>query len=622
MKRILVVDESRAVRETLGLILGREFIVVQRPLLPEDSLRRSELQADLVILGAPPRLGTEFSYLLNLASRLLCPILFILESKSDQRLFTSQERVDCLAKPFNPYELREKIVRLLTRPEPAQQALVTRSSEDRKAAEYLEYPFVPTSVSSLAKTYNLTQLPILIAGEAGCGQERIARSLHALRGTAGEWIAAYPAEETPDELFTSLAGFSRRKPRSAESFTLFIDRLEGLNRSSQAALLNFLQEEEERESSFWVVSTSYVDLLEKVYRGDFLGALYYRLATLMIRLPPLRQRVQDVPSLVGWFAEDYAERLDLGSVTFAPGAIERLCNYLWFGNLDEMELVIARTLATHRKGAIEASDLILDPGEEYPQPPSGEGEEALFAAREAGRKAIRIPSSEKNAESTRREPSKIVFSELKQLIHELAHELKNPMVTIKTFAQLLGERFNDETFRARFQQMVSSDIDRMDELLENIIEFSRFNEPAAQDIFIYEELSRVLEEIFPECFKKEATVRWLRKGEKERVFADANQLRYVLKNLLQSVLAQVKPGGEIQVGVEEEGKVAFTYLPEAERITGFAQYLEQDSLQKKEEALPLRILLAKVLLERNGGKVAVADIEGGKVLIRADLPVH
>ena len=68
--------------------------------------------------------------------------------------------------------------------------------------------------------------------------------------------------------------------------------------------------------------------------------------------------------------------------------------------------------------------------------------------------------------------------DLNLVIHELAHEFKNPMVTIKTFAQLLGERYQDENFRSRFQEVVGGDIERMDDLLEVMIEFADFTAAA------------------------------------------------------------------------------------------------------------------------------------------------
>ena len=104
--------------------------------------------------------------------------------------------------------------------------------------------------------------------------------------------------------------------------------------------------------------------MEKVYRGEFLEALYYKLATLTLKLQPVRERRDDIPVLADWFARSYADVLRISEPTFSAEASSRLCNYLWFGNLMELETVIARTLALRRKSSIEAVDLVFDFGDE------------------------------------------------------------------------------------------------------------------------------------------------------------------------------------------------------------------------------------------------------------------
>src|SRR3990170_6845440 len=115
MKRILVVDESPAVRETLRLILGRDFTVAERPFLPNDDLSVFEGEPDLLILGIPPELGAESAVVGKIASRFSCPVLFLLDSRSAADLWSGLGRVECLVKPFNPYELKQKEGRLLKR---------------------------------------------------------------------------------------------------------------------------------------------------------------------------------------------------------------------------------------------------------------------------------------------------------------------------------------------------------------------------------------------------------------------------------------------------------------------------------------------------------------------------
>jgi signal transduction histidine kinase len=359
-------------------------------------------------------------------------------------------------------------------------------------------------------------------------------------------------------------------------------------------------------------------LLERVYGGEFLDHLYYRLANLVLRLPPLRERQADLPALAAWLAEEYGERLDLGKVSLSPAAIDRLCHYLWFGNVAEMEAVIARTLATHRKKIIDAPDLVLDiPGLEEQLLRSPISERRSVSAEKSRKEPTGAPSAEE-----KKLPGASGFGnrdspEMKVLISELAHELKNPMVTIKTFAHLLGERFDDAAFRVRFQETVSSDIQRMDDVLEALLDFSRFSQPVVEPIFIYEQLRRVEEELLPDCIKREASLQWGKKGENLAVLADKAQFLYAFKSLLRTVLSQVKPNSEIQIDVEEGGGVAVSYVREGGGLSTFAHYLDLEG----EEASPLRILLARILLERNGGGIKISQLDGGRVLIKAELPV-
>ncbi len=622
MKKILVIDESKAVRETLGVILGRDFAFVQRPLLENESLSYPDEEVDLLIIGVSPGLRSESSVLLKIASQVPFPVLFLVDSRSTLDLGEDPGRVDWLAKPFNPYELKEKVVRLLAKPHFPSKAQALPSLKKNQASRYIDFPYIPALVSTLAKRFALTPFPILIIGEAGCGQERVARAIYSLRDKVGPWLSAYPPKITKEYLLGEIAQLSQREKRFPQRLTLFFNRLETLPPSAQSSLLDFLEEEEEKGRQFWILSSSQVDLLEKVYRGDFLSPLYYRVATLTLRLPPLRERRGDLPSLAARLAEKYSEQLDLGKVSFSAEAIERLCDYLWFGNLDEMEAVIARTLAIHRKGTIEAPDLVLDivPSTEEDRSLLHPGAEDKFVSEDQGGKKASIvpPAKEKDLLGVVGS-SNDNFPDIRVLINELAHELKNPMVTIKTFAQLLRERFDDTDFRVRFQETVGGDIARMDHLLEALLDFSRFTDPAMERIFPYEQLRRVLEEILPECSKREATIRWGRRGETGEVFADEAQFRFAFKNVLWTVLGQLKPKGEIQIDVEGEGRVAVAYVREGEQMSPFSHYLDRSTVE--EEALPLRMLLAKILLERNGGEIKVNHLDGGKVLIRAELRV-
>lgn len=618
MKKILVIDESRAVRETLALILGRDFVVIQRPYLEKESLLYPKEEVDLLIFGTSSTLEGQPSTLFKMASQSSLPVLFLIASRSAVGIQRGHERMDYLAKPFNPYELKEKVVRLLGRGELGPESLPSPGPlEGNKSGRYIEFPYVPAWASGLAKRFALTALPVLIVGEMGSGQERVARAIHSLNTRAGRWFSIHSAELKGENFFGQLSQKFERDHGSSQGATLFLNGLELLDTSAQSSLLSFLEEKEEKAWSFRVLSSSSVDLLERAYRAEFLAPLYYRLATLTLRIPPLRERRDDIPSLARRLAKEYGKSLGIGEVIFSPEAEDRLCNYLWFGNLNEMEVVIARTLATHRKPIIEAADLVF-----------GFSEGEILSAGLAEKRSDSEDRKSKEVSQFQPQGREIpVTSKLGNgnfvhggvLISELAHELKNPMVTIKTFTHLLGDRFDDEEFRNRFRETVASDIERMDALLEALLDFSRFTHPNKEKFFLYEELQRVVEEMLPECKKKGVAMRWGRRGEAVEILTDKEHLNYIVRNVLRTVLEQIQLKGEIQIEVAAEGDITLTYVREGGRIGPLTHYLGLSSTM--EEALPLRILLVKILLERTGGEIKVNYLEEGKVRIGIELPV-
>jgi len=622
MKRILVVDKSQPVRETIALVLGRDFTVFHRsPRADCQLLTPEEEKIDLLIFGAPPGLGSRSPALQGIAFQAPCPVLFLVDSRLPAEGEGTAGKYDWLAKPFNPYQLKEKVARLLSQARLPSEISSRPFLGKGQVSRYLDFPYLPASTSALAKRFALTSLPILILGETGSGQEKIARALHSLNNQAGPWVAAYLTEISQEWLERKIRGLVPGGREKLQRVTLFLFGLETLEQAAQASLLRFLEEEEEAGQQIWVLSSSRADLLEKVYRGEFLDVLYYRLARLTLRLSPLRDRPSDLPSLAARVAEEYGARLGVGKVSLSAAATVRLSHYLWFGNLEEMETVIARALSARRKGLIEAGDLVLgDEGEIEPSVvPFSEGEAPSETEEADETKHLSEPATGEPTGLSRLANGD--YRDIRVLINELAHELKNPMVTIKTFTQLLDDRYDDEAFRGRFQETVGNDIARMDELVETLLDFSRFTEPACEKVVLYEHLRRVLEEILPECIRREATIRWGSKEESSEVFADKAQLHYAFTNVLRSVLAQLNPRGEIQIDVAGEGKVSIAYVREGGQMSSLTHYLDLSSSAVEEEGLPLRILLAKILLQRIGGGLAVNRLEGGKVLIRAELPI-
>lgn len=597
----------------MALILGREFTVVQRPLAgaaypfaaPDENI-------DLLIFGVTPPLEAGAGELLQFVGRLPFPVLLLVDGKSVAQAVEGRANLACLTKPFNPYELADNVRRLCAPPVKMPAAIrPTRESASAAISAYLSYPYLGRSAATLAERFASTPLPLLVFGERGSGQERVLAAILVSSKGSARRLSINAAEVTEEYLERKSARLAIEPVVQTLPITMVIENLDRLAPGSQSLLLDFCHEADNKFGKVRYLTTANGDLLERVYRGDFLEALYYKVATLTLKLLPLRQRAEEIPLLAEWLARRYAEELQLPPPSFSSGAKRRLSNYLWFGNVHEMETVIARTLAFHRKPHIEEVDLIFDFGRD---PLAGTAEalpDSVGSETSAAEPRFEIyggpPPSGPNHGSAG-------LADLNVVIHELAHEFKNPMVTIKTFAQLLGERYHDENFRSRFQQVVGDDIARMDDLLEVMIEFADFAKPRVSKVALGEKLRDILQEIRSEGAKRQLRFAWKNEPEAATVQTDEAQFAYILKNLLCVALAEARTGSEIEVEVAKPASLAIRYSREAARVASISHYVENHSVRSNDGFLPLRVLLAKHLIERNGGRFAVESGEEKETL--------
>ena len=342
-------------------------------------------------------------------------------------------------------------------------------------------------------------------------------------------------------------------------------------------------------------------------------------------MAPLRERRADIPALARWFAAAHAAGLGLDKIRFTTAALDRLCDYLWFGNVNEIDLVIARTLAIHGKARIDAADLVFDVAELSDAAGLSESGATVESPLNGAEKTT-VPQSSliDIADSLEAGVPKDIAGGapgLRLLVHELAHELKNPMVTIKTFAQLLAERYDDASFRARFQDVVDGDIERMDELLKVMTEFAGFDQPRKNSVALKEYLHATLKAIHDDCAKRQIRVGCKGNGQGVKIMADAAQLQYALKNTMLAVLSQTQMGSEIELALGKRGSLTISYLREGERIRSLANYLSDASGPETENIIPLRIMLAREIVERSGGRFGMDQTDGDREVVTMEFPV-
>lgn len=272
---------------------------------------------------------------------------------------------DFIEKPFSAERLCDTVRRAMEK-----RRLVLENRQLRQAVE-TGHPSGPALIGQTAPMRELrrmiatlgpTDADVLIVGETGTGKEVVARSIHqSSRRRDGNFVAvncgALPESVIESELFGheagAFTGASQRrigKIEHASGGTLFLDEIESMPLSVQVKLLRVLQERSlERLGSnttiplnLRILAASKIDLRQASDQGTFREDLYYRLNVMVLPIPALRDRLEDIPALFQYFCLDAAGRLEREAPALAPHQLARLIAHRWPGNVRELRNVAER----------------------------------------------------------------------------------------------------------------------------------------------------------------------------------------------------------------------------------------------------------------------------------------
>ena len=227
---------------------------------------------------------------------------------------------------------------------------------------------------------------ILIFGESGTGKELVARALHAdslraMRPFIEVNCAAIPEELIESELFGHVKGAftgatqsKRGKFERADGATLFLDEVGDMSLKTQSKVLRVLEEQRFEplgsETSISVdarlISATNKRLEEEIERGTFRADLFYRLNVIPFEIPPLRERLEDIPILIQYFNQEFSFANKRAPKEFKTSSIERMQNYTWPGNVRELRNTVERVIIMHTRHEVEADDLPILSGEAPP----------------------------------------------------------------------------------------------------------------------------------------------------------------------------------------------------------------------------------------------------------------
>jgi DNA-binding NtrC family response regulator len=287
---------------------------------------------------------------------------------------------DFITKPFDPDYLRIVTEKALERGGLKREVAVLRAEVESRFDPLVAASSKMLEVVQIAKTVAQSDTTVLLLGESGTGKDILARSIHAWSPRRDRLFAAVNCVALSEELleselfghekgaFTGAATQKRGKMEVADGGTVFLDEIGDMKPGLQAKLLRFLQSREfDRvggtrtvKVNVRVIAATNRDLQEAVKAGSFRADLFYRLNVVSITLPPLRERVEEIPQLADLFVKKYCREGKKPTMRISASAMKRLTGYHWPGNVRELQNAIERAVVLKTGDVIEPQDLALE----------------------------------------------------------------------------------------------------------------------------------------------------------------------------------------------------------------------------------------------------------------------
>ena len=382
-RRVLIVDDEEILRDVLSLLLNSESWTVDAVENGGDALariREKEYGVVLLDLMLPDIDGLEVLEELQKLERPPAAIMLTAYASFDKAVqatklgafnflakpFKNEELLLAVKNAFDHYELLEENRRLKStlRERYSFRNIIGRGKAMRHVFDLI------TQVAPSRST-------VLLLGESGTGKELVARAIHAASGRASAPFVAINCSNIPPDLleselfghvrgaFTGAANLKKGLFEAAAAGTIFLDEIGTLSQEIQGRLLRVIQEREFRrlggldniKVDARIIAATNTDLALSVSLGTFREDLYYRLNVIVIKLPALRERTEDIPPLAEHFIRKFAAENRREKLTLELSALKILMDYGWPGNVRELENVMERAVVL-AQGDVIGTDLL------------------------------------------------------------------------------------------------------------------------------------------------------------------------------------------------------------------------------------------------------------------------
>ncbi|MFN4226579.1 MAG: sigma-54-dependent transcriptional regulator [Candidatus Ratteibacteria bacterium] len=377
MNKILIIDDEQGVRESLKFALKDKYKIILASNGKEGMSFIEKENIDLIILDIILPDIDGISLLKEIKKNYKDIPIIMLTAVSQIKTAVEAMKIgalDYITKPFDIEELILVVEKIMKTKE------LYNHVELLKEEIQTEYPLstliykskVMKEIIELAEKSALTDASVLITGPTGVGKELIARYIHEKSPRKNQPFVVVHCAAIPETLFESeIFGYEKGaftnaykskkgKIEIANNGTLFFDEIGEISQNVQVKLLRFLEEKkfsplgsnELIESNVRIISATSKDLKEEIKKGNFRDDLFYRLCVIPIRIPPLKERREDIIPLVDYYINFYKKRIYSKIKDFSDEVKTLFLNYDWPGNVRELKNIIERIFVLNSEKVI------------------------------------------------------------------------------------------------------------------------------------------------------------------------------------------------------------------------------------------------------------------------------
>jgi len=618
-------------------------------LLGEPSDRAFETTAPprVVLLGVEKDLEAELEFAHRLAARIPDARWILLPRPGDEdevaRLFDTLA-AEILVFPPTPERLRQRIRDALAAR--SAETLSARRMRDALSARFSRF-FADLELPQLLRALDpsLPAVPLLVRGEPGSGRSLLSHYVHTFGGGSQGGFVRVPcqavgsAKAVRETIRDAAEGTAGGRPS-----TLCLENLDRLPLPLQRELQGWIEIAMPpgltgARRVRWIATLG--DFPGRGGEGALDWSLAQSLAGIAIRVPPLRERPLAIGSFVAQTVLEWCQTHGERPRQFSPAALDALRDYPWPGNLRELEAVVTRTLSAGLADPIEAAQLRFDEAEEPPEsaswPEQAEPDEAAVedrapAAPRAEAAAAEPPPEEPEPAPEAAPPAStpaVTAGDdlLQRLVNSVAHQVRNPLVAIRTFTSLLPERFEDPEFRGRFHEVVGSDLGRVERVLDRLSAFAALEPGQRAPVNVAALIEQLLEERRTQIQARRLLV--LKEIDSTQPFALCGeaQLRFALECLLDMTFESVPERTDLYLASKHHpsglrGGPAVRVLIRFHNLSP-ARAKGADAAVGEDLSLPhtsIEIVLPELVIGSEGGTLTVDSSDAEETVILLDLP--